>query len=247
MEEDALVGVFAVVVVPVEAGRGIPGGQLQRVHGDRVRHIQFARSREAAVVHFAQQHARRNPDLGLHLHPTPQGQRIQAALLDQLVEHHAQARELVERGIGHAFPGRVVLQDLSLGLVFSTTGVEYFHPIEDIGKVRGLGRDPRPLQGQFIEPDRLERRRACADSAHHHVLQATVRSAQPIEVIDVPPELLALRVSGVRGQRRVLHTVLIEHVHDRKLAAERIAPQFGRHLVELVRISLHQDRHSGLL
>ncbi len=60
VEQDALAVVVAVVVVPVEAGAGVAGGQAQGVHGHGVAHVHLAGGDHAAVVHLAQQHARRD-------------------------------------------------------------------------------------------------------------------------------------------------------------------------------------------
>ena len=51
----------------------------------------------------------------------------------------------------------------------------------------------------------------------------------------------------MRLQSRELHAVLPEHIHDRNLAAERVAPQSRAHLVVLVGIGLNPDRHTGFL
>ena len=57
MEEDALVGIVFVVVVPVEAGGGFLRGEMEGEHADGVADVEFATGGDAAVVEFAQQDA----------------------------------------------------------------------------------------------------------------------------------------------------------------------------------------------
>ena len=53
MEEDALVRIVFVVVVPVEAGGGILRGEMEGEHGDGVANVEFTAGGNAAVVEFA--------------------------------------------------------------------------------------------------------------------------------------------------------------------------------------------------
>ena len=79
-------------------------------------------------------------------------------------------------------------------------------------------------------------------------LHAVDHPADAVEVLDVSPKnVAAWRGDRVRLERRELHPVLAEDVHDGELAAERVAPELGRHLVQLVRVGLDEDRHAAVL
>ena len=58
VKEDTLIRIVSIVVVPVQAGGGITGGQAQCQHRDGVTDVYFAGGRDAPVVQFAQYHAR---------------------------------------------------------------------------------------------------------------------------------------------------------------------------------------------
>ena len=60
---------------------------------------------------------------------------------------------------------------------------------------------------------------------------------------DIPDEILPFRVDRVRDRYAEGNAMLIEDIHDGKLAAERVAPAGDVELIEIVRIRLHEDRH----
>ena len=101
MEEDALVVLLLVVVVPVQQrDRGV-GGQLERVHHHRVGDVHLARAGDAPVAQLAEQHAGRDVELVLQLPPAADGVCVELELVHDLIQHHAQAHQVVHRPRGH--------------------------------------------------------------------------------------------------------------------------------------------------
>ena len=86
MEEDALVRIVFVVVVPVEACGGLLRCEMEGEHSDGVADIEFAAGGNAAVVEFAQQHA--GGDFGgeLQVVPAAEADGVQRVLFDKLID-----------------------------------------------------------------------------------------------------------------------------------------------------------------
>ena len=165
VEQDHLVLVVTVVVVPVQYGGGPLGGQAHGPHGDGGAHIDLAGGDDAPVVQLRQQHAGTDAQMGLHLVPAPQGQGVQVVLLDVLVDDHRQLAQVQHIGRGHVGKIRVVFQPLDLGghdsIVIGLGG----HLVKDFAQIEGLHVDAVLLHGDLVKAHRLKSGSAGADAA----------------------------------------------------------------------------------
>ena len=247
MEEDDLVLVVAIVVVPVKHGGRTLGGKAHGAHGDGRTHIDLAGCDNAAVVQLGEQHARADAQIGFHLVPAAQRQRVQMVFFDVLVEHDGDLRQ--RQGIG----GRdkrevgVVLQPLQLGQhdrVVVRLGANLF---KDLGKVEGLDVDAVFLHGELVKADGLERGGARADAAEVKALHAIDHTADGGKVTQVLLELGAQRMDNMGLEHRERDIVLTENIRDGELAAVGVAAVGKVHLADLVGIGLHEDGHARVL
>lgn len=243
VEEDALVIIVTVVIIPIQASGDVARGEAQRVHGHGVAHVHLATGGEAAVVEHRQDDAGADAVLDLQLDPATQRQGVEIQLLDDLVEHHGQPDDLVDFDCRHLAEVRVVDQPLGLLLIGAAARSYALHAVENLGEVLGLHGDVGALQRQFIDAHGFEGRGAGADGADHHVLHAADDAADAVEMIDEGGETQRTGGDRVGFQRRELDVVLVEDVHDGTFSAEGIAARYVGHLVQLIGIRLDEDGH----
>ena len=86
MEEDDLVGIITIVIVPVKNGCRLTRSEKHSAHRDRRAEVDFARGRDAAVVEFRKKHARANAKNRLHLIPASERDCIEMILFDIIVD-----------------------------------------------------------------------------------------------------------------------------------------------------------------
>ena len=141
---------------------------------------------------------------------------------------------------------RVFTQVRGLGTAGLSVEGDPVHTPKDVRQVHGLDGDSVLLQGEFVVAHRLERGRASPDGSDREPPHAPDGPAHAIEVVDVRRECPTARMDGVRLQCGEADVVLAEDIHDGELAAERIPPVCGIHLVQLVRIGMHEYGHVGL-
>ena len=247
VEQDDLVLVVAVVVVPVEDCGRLFARELHCAHGECGAHVDLTGSCDAAVVQVAEEDARADAELGLHLVPAAQCQRVEVILVNILIDDdgHLRQGQLLRRGDDAEV--RVLLELFHASLDGRVVVRELAELEEDLGKVEGLSVDAVFLQCQLVEADRLERGRACADAADVEALHAINDTADRREVLQVLRERGAQRMHDVGLQDRERNAVLCEDVRDGELAAERIAAVCEVHLADLIGIRLHQDRDARIL
>ncbi len=200
VEQDALVLLIAVIVVPVQHRRGIAGGELQGVHGDRVAHVHLACRCDASVIHLTEQHAWGNAELLLHFHPTAEGQCVHPVLLDDVVQDHAQLDEVVERLGRHRLPGCVRLESGGLVLHLRVRGLQGLKAGEDIGEVQRLDGDAVTLERDLVDAHGLEGGGPRADRADRRLSQAVAHPTEAIEVDDVGGKSIARGMDRMRAE-----------------------------------------------
>ena len=103
MEQDHLIFILAVVVVPIQHRRWAlrwPGPWPAWYMAEHRSISQEAAN--AAVVQLGQQHAGADAQNGFHLVPAAQRQRVQMVLLDIIVDHHGNFCQRALVFLGHA-------------------------------------------------------------------------------------------------------------------------------------------------
>ena len=247
VEEDDLVLVVAIVVVPVEHGSRAFGSKAHGAHGDGRTHINLAGCDDAAVVQLGEQHARADAQIRLHLVPAAQRQRVQMVFFNVLVEHDGDLRQ--RQGIGGRDLGEVgvVLQMLELGQHDCIVVGLGANLLKNLREIKGFHVDSIFLHGQLIEADSLERGGSCADAAEVEALHAVHHAADGGKVAQVLLELGAQRMDNMGLEHRERDIVLTEHVGDRELAAVGVAAVGKVHLADLVGVRLHEDGHARVL
>ena len=243
MEENALVLFVVVIVVPIQASARAAGGLLQGIHHHRAAGIQLASRRQTAIVQLAEQHAGRDAEFLLKFQPAADRNGAQSHFRDHLIDHHRQTDEILQSRGRHALPRGVALQAGGLGLELRLAGLQFPHSGKDLGQIGGFHGDAVALQGQFIDADGLEGRGSRTQRTDHQRLHAADNAAEPGEIVDVRRELPILGMDHVGLPHGERHVVLAKDVHDRQLAAERIAPLAGRHLVQTIGIGLNENGH----
>ena len=116
VEADALVGIAAVVVVPVEQRRGRAAGQGHHVHAERAGHIHLAGRGNQVVRHHAHDGAGHHAEELFHRGPALHGADGDVGLLHPAVDDRAQLGHLEQRGVGDARGRDILLDGGQLGL-----------------------------------------------------------------------------------------------------------------------------------
>ena len=247
VEEDDLVFLVAIVVVPVQDGSGDFGCEGHGAHRDGGAHVDFARSYDAAVIEFGQDDARADAQIGLHLVPAAQGDGVQMIDFDIFVNDTGDLSKGVEtlgRNLGEI---GVLLQALGLG---NHHGVVIGHGLdllEQFAQVEALHGNAVFLEGDFIETDRLESGGTGADAAQVETLHPIDHPADGGEVTEILLEFGRRRMHHMGFQAREGYAVLAEYVGDGELAAIGIAAERRSHFADFVWIGLHQDGNTGIL
>ncbi len=247
VEEDALVVLVLIVVVPIQQANRLVGGEVQRLHGDGVADVHLAGGGHALVVEHTHGHTGRDAHLRLNFRPAADGERIEVGLGAQVVECDAQPHDVLEGVRRHALPRGVVAQRLGLDAEGGSRRRDGLHALEDVRHVEGLHGDAVALQGDLVDAHRFEGGCACANRAHHHALDALDNLAGAVKLVDVLAEGLATRAHRVGLEHREFDAHLAEDIHNRNLAAEGVAPLRRAHLVEVVRVGLNPDGDVGVL
>ena len=247
VEEDDLVLLVAVVVVPVEHGGGLLGGQGHGPHGDGGAHIDLAGGRDAAVVELGEQHTGADAQHLLHLVPAAQGQRVQVVLLDVAVDGNGDLGQGILIALGHLREVGVVHQVLLLRHDLGIVVGHVLHLEEELGEVKGLHVDAVLLHGDLVKAGGLEGGGAGADAAQVEALHAVDHAADGREVPQVLLKFGRKRMHHMGLEHREGHAVLGEHVGDGEFAAEGVAPVLEVHLADFVGIGLHENGHARVL
>ena len=247
VEQNDLVLVVAVVVVPVKHGGRAFGSKAHGAHGDGGAHIDLAGRDNAAVIELGEQHARADAKIRLHLVPAAQRQRVQMVFFNVLVEHDGDLRQrqsVSGRDLGEV---GVILQVLQLCQNDCVVIGLSANLLKNLREIKGFHIDAIFLHGQLIEADGLERGGARADAAEVEALHAVDHAADGGEVAQVLLELCAQRMHDMGLEHRERDVVLTEHIRDGELAAVGVAAVGKVHLADLIGIGLHEDGHARVL
>ena len=115
MEQDALVFVVGVIVVPVHQRAGRAGRELHGIHRERAGHVHFAGAGHEAFAHHAHERAGVAAVILLHGGPALDGGGVEGVGLHPLGENHAHLCHLHERLLGHALAGDITFNLSKLG------------------------------------------------------------------------------------------------------------------------------------
>ena len=98
MEEDDLVLVIAIIVVPIKNRRGMTGSEGHGAHRDGAAEVDFARSDDTPIVEFGKKDAGANAENLLHLVPATERDRVEMVFRDVFVDNDGDLREGLEFG-----------------------------------------------------------------------------------------------------------------------------------------------------
>ena len=185
VEQNDLVLVVTIVVVPVEAGGRLTACKRQRAHGDGAREVDLARAGDAPVVEFGDEHARADAEDGLHLVPAAQGNGIQPVFLDILIDDDGDLGERKFILFGHLCKIGIGFQSLFLGKHGGIVVPLVLHFEDELGQIEALHIDAIALQGDFVKAHRLEGGRARADTAEVEPLHPLHHAADRGEVVKI--------------------------------------------------------------
>src|SRR5207302_1989059 len=107
VEANGLVGIVAVIVVPVEQCAGSFRCERERVHAQRAADIDLAGRREQVVAHHAHDGAGDHAEIFFHGGPALNGADFDVGLLHPLIDDIAEFGHLDQGSIGNAAGGHV--------------------------------------------------------------------------------------------------------------------------------------------
>ncbi len=187
VEADALVGMAAVVVVPVEQRRRCPAGQRQHIHAQRAGHVHFAGRRNQVVAHHAHDGAGHHAEELFHRGPALHGADRHMRLLHPSVDHRAQLGHLQQRRVGNAGRGDILLDRGQLGLRRIVVVLHAIDAPEDLRQIDRLDRDAAGLKDALGVADGVEGRRTRANGADAQILQPLHNAANLRRTTPDPP------------------------------------------------------------
>ena len=247
VEQNYLVFIVAVVVVPVKASRRLSARKRHCTHGDRGTQIDLARGDNAAVVELGQKYTRADAENGFHFIPAAERDRVELVLPDVFVDDNGDLGKRKCILFGYLCKVGIGFQPLFSckhgGIVVPLV----LHFEDEFGQIKALHVDSVALEGHLIEAHRLERRRARADTAEVKALHPLHHAADRGEVVQVFAERGAQRMHDVRLHHRERDPILIEHVRHGKFAAEGVAAVGKVHFADLIGIRLHEDGNARIL
>ena len=247
MEEDDLVLLVAIVVVPVQNGGGLLAGEAHGPHGDGGAHVDLTGGGDTPVIQLREQHAGADAQHLLHLVPAAQGQRVQMVLLDVAVDGDGDLGERILVALRHQREVGVIHQVLFLGKHLGIVIGHVLYLEEQLGEIEALHIDAVLLQRQLVKAGGLEGCGAGADAAEVKALHAVDDPADGREVPQVLLEFGRERMHHMGLEHREGYVILGEHVGDGELAAEGVTAVLEIHLADLVGVGLHQDGHARVL
>ena len=241
VEADGLVGIVAVVVVPVEQGAGSFAGQLQGVHADHAADIDFAGARHQVLAHHAHDGAGHHAEELLERGPALYGADGDLRLLHPGIDHGAEFGHLHEGFDGDLVGGDVLADGFQLGFGFAVLHAD--DAAEDLGEVDGFHGDAAGFEQFLAVAHGVERRGARADGADADAAQTADHAADGGEPGEIFGEEVGIGGFGVQGGERVRNAVLLEVIAGAHLAAEAVAAVADGHQAGGIGRGLHQHGH----
>jgi len=242
MEHDGAIGIVAVVVIPVEQGRGSTGGGLEDVHSDGAGDIDFAGSGDERVGEQAHDGARDDTVVFFHGGPALQGECGDFVGDDPVFEDNGQPGHFFHGSFRRVAAGDVFIERFEFGFDSGVVGLHFFGAADDFGEVPGLDGDSGVLEDFFAEAAGIEVAGSSADGADSDIFECSQDAAGDFEVGQVLGEDVGFEFIGVpRGQGEG-NSVLVEIVADGNLSAEGIAAIFEGHFFRIVAEGMDEDR-----
>src|ERR1019366_4687523 len=241
VEAYGLVGIVAVVVVPIEQGTGGSAGELQGVHADHAADIHFAGARHQVLAHHAHDGAGYHAEEFLERGPALYGADGDFRLRHPGIDHSAQFGHLHEGFQGNLIGGDVLLDGGELG--FGLAVLHADDAAEDLGEVDRLHADAAGFQQFLAIAHGVESRGTGADGADAQAAQAAHHAADGGEPGEVLGEHIRTGGFGVQRGERVGNTVLLEVIAGAHFAAEAVATILDGHQSRGVRRGLYEDGH----
>jgi hypothetical protein len=217
MEADRLVGIVAVVVVPVEQRAGRFRGQLQGVHADHAADIHFAGARHQVVAHHAHHRAGHHAEVLFERRPALHGADGPLRSRHPAVDHRAQLGHLHERRRERR-PWKHSSDGGQLGLRGRVVSFMRLMRPRISERSIGLDGDAAGFQNLLAVAHGVERRRPRADGADAQPAGPSPRGRRRRTTPD-PSEKLGIGRFGVQRGQRVRNAVL------RRLLQADILPQ----------------------
>src|ERR1035438_9485133 len=185
MEADGLVGIVAVVIVPVEQGAWRFAGQLQRVHADHAADIHLAGARHQVLAHHAHHRAGHHAKEFFERGPALYGADGDLRLLHPGIDHGAEFGHLHEGFDGNLVGGDVLADGAQLGFGFAVLHAD--DAAENLREVDRFHADAAGFQQFLAVAHGVESRGTRADGADAQAAQAAHHAAyggEPGEVLD---------------------------------------------------------------
>ena len=244
VEENNLVLVVAVVVVPVKASGGLTRSESHSAHRDSARKVVLAGANYSAVVEVGNKNAGANAEDSLHLVPATESYCVEVVLVYVLVDNDGYLSECDHVLCGNKGEVCVSLEILDASEDLSVV-VSLLSDLENkLGEVEGLNVDAVSLESYLVEANGLERGSSCADAAEVESLHALNNAADSCEIVKVLAELGGERINNVGLENGEGDLILIENVGYGELTAVSVAAVLEVHLADRVGISLHKDRNA---
>src|SRR5215469_16124960 len=114
---------------------------------------------------------------------------------------------------------------------------------KDLREIDRVRRDTRILKELLAITRRVEGVGSGANCANSDAAQAANDPACLKELLQILAKARIRDCDGVVSRQRVLEPILAQVIADRDLAAECVAPPVQAKLIQVVRTSLHKDRH----
>src|ERR1022692_407113 len=241
MEAHGLVGIVAVVIVPVEQGARGFAGQLQGVHADHAADIHFAGARHQVLAHHAHHGAGHHAEEFLERGPALYGADGDFRLRHPGIDHGAELGHLHEGFEGNLIGGDVLLDGGELG--FGLAVLHADDAAEDLRQVDRFHADAAGFQQFLAIAHGVESRGTGADGADGQAAQAAHDAADGGEPGEVLGEHIRTGGFGVQRGERVGNAVLLEVIAGAHLAAEAVAAILDGHQSRGVRRGLYEDGH----
>jgi len=241
VETDGLVGVGAVVVVPVEQSAGRFRSELESMHAENAADVHFAGAREKRVAHHAHDGAGYDAEILFERGPALDGTDLEVGSFHPVIDDRAKLGHFQQRGLGDICGGDVFLD----GLQFLPSGfVVILHTTdaaEDFGEVEGFDGDATGFEQFFAVAHGVEGCRTGAEGTDAEIAQAVHNAADGGKPCKVLGELRGIGGFGVQRGQGVRNAVLPEIVTGGHFAAKAIAAMRDGHFAGRIRRGLDEN------
>ena len=241
MEQDALVGIRAEVIVPVEqGGRGTAGG-LEGDHADETADIRFAGGGDEFLGEHTHHGAGDDAVKFFQSAPALQANAAQLLILDPVIHADTQLSHLEEVFFGDSGHISIFLERVQLGFDFRFLVFHAANPAEEFGEVQCFHRYTAGFQQFFAVADGVESRRTGTESAHAEVFQPGDDFAGADELFQVIGKGLAVGGIRVQSGEGIVYPVLAQIIAAAHLAAEAVAAVLDAQFLDIIAPGMDQN------